>query len=121
MLATVVLLLLCMILAIAGIPLILKLVPRNEYFGVLTEKALSAEEIWYAVNRFGGWALVIAAVFTVLSVIVWSSTVLRPFWSQLLVFAASLGMAVGATLWYERHANFRRKTRTRRSRSGARA
>jgi uncharacterized membrane protein len=117
MLATVVLLLLCVLIAIAGIPLILKLVPRNEYFGVLTEKALSAEDIWYEVNRFGGWALVVSAVCTVLAVVVWSNTVLRPFWRQILVFVASLAMAAGATFWYERRAGQRRKARSRRPRT----
>jgi uncharacterized membrane protein len=121
MLPTVVLLLLCALTAIAGVPLILKLVPPNAIYGVRTEKALSREDVWYEVNRFGGWSLVGAAAGTVLALIIWSGTLLRPFWLQLAVFVLALGVAVGATLWYERRAGQRRTPPRRRSRKSSRA
>ena len=102
MLSTVLILVLCAVTAIAGIPLILKLVPPNEIYGVRTEKALSREEIWYEVNRFGGWALVVAAAVTVLALVLWANTLLRPFWRQLVVFVLPLASAIATTLWYER-------------------
>ena len=114
MLSTVVLLLLCAITAIAGIPLILKLVPPNEVFGVRTERALSHKEVWYAVNWFGGWALVAAAAFTILAILIWSNTLLRPFWLQFVVFVMPLAIAIGATLWYERQVDKNGKRRPRR-------
>ena len=102
MLITVVLLLACALVALAGVPLILKLIPPNEIYGVRTERALSRAEIWYEVNRFAGWALVIAAGFTALLLMIWSGTTLKGFWRHLLALLLPLGIAVGATLWYER-------------------
>ncbi len=116
MLATVVLLLLCSLTAIAGIALILKLVPPNEVFGFHTERTLAHKKAWYRVNRFAGYALVIASLVTVLAVVLWSNTVLRPFWRQLLVFVLLIAMAFGATLWYERDLwQRRRSARAQRS------
>jgi hypothetical protein len=121
MLVTVVLLLLCALTAIAGVPLILKLVPPNEIYGLHTEKTLSRSEIWFEVNRFAGWALVAAAALTALAVMIYSGTLLRPFWRQFLVFLVMVGGAVGTSFWYERHFEQYRKRRKRRApvRSGA--
>lgn len=102
MLTTVVLLLMCALFSVAGVPLILKLVPPNEIFGVRTERALSRADIWYEVNRFAGWALVTAAAVTALLLMIWSGTMLKPAWRQLLALLLPLACAIGATLWYER-------------------
>jgi uncharacterized membrane protein len=102
MLTTVVLLLACALLAAAGVPLILKLIPPNPIYGVRTERALSRSDIWYEVNRFGGWALVAAAGFTALLLMFWSGTMLKPAWRQVLALLLPLAIAVGVTLWYER-------------------
>jgi uncharacterized membrane protein len=102
MLTTVMLLVVCALIAIAAVPLILKLIPPNEIYGVRTERALSRSEIWYEVNRFGGWALVIAVGFTALLLMIWSGTMLKPAWRQILALVVPVGIAVGVTLWYER-------------------
>ena len=102
MLTTVLILLACALVAVAGVPLILKLIPPNDIYGVRTERALSRAEIWYEVNRFAGWALVIAAGFTALLLMIWSGTMLKPAYRQILALLLPLGLAVGATLWYER-------------------
>jgi uncharacterized membrane protein len=102
MLGTVVLLLICALTAITGLALILKLVPPNDIFGVRTERALAREDHWYEVNWFAGCALVAAAGVTALTVMIYSSTLLRSFWLQLLAFLVIAGIAVGASLWYER-------------------
>lgn len=116
MLATIVLLLLCSLTALAGIPLILKLVPPNEAFGFRTERTLAHKKAWYRVNKFAGYALVLASLVTVLAVVLGSNTVLRPFWRQLLLFVALIGTGYGATLWYERDLwRRRRSARTQRS------
>ena len=47
--------------AIVSVPLILKLVPRNRFYGFRTPATLSSDEIWFRANRFAGWALLIAA------------------------------------------------------------
>lgn len=113
MLSTILLLVMCALTAIAGIPLILKLVPRNEVYGVRTERALSRDEIWYEVNRFGGWALVAAAAVTVVALVAWANTLLRPVWLQLAVFVLPLTAAIVATLWYERQVDKHGKRRRR--------
>ena len=102
MLITVLILLACALLAIAGVPLILKLIPPNPYYGVPTERALERADIWYEVSRFAGWAAVVAAGFTALLLMIWSGTMLRSFWAQLLAFIVPVGIAAGAVLWYER-------------------
>jgi len=102
MLSTVILLLLCLLTAVAGVPLILRLIPPNDHYGVVTERARSRAELWYEVNRFAGWAAVAVAAIMVLALLIWSGTLLRPFWRQLATFIVLLGIGVGASLWYER-------------------
>lgn len=50
-----------------AIPLILKKIPPNMYYGVRTEKTCKPgnEEIWYKANKYGGWQFLIAGfIFT---------------------------------------------------------
>ena len=102
MLATVVLLVLCVITAIAGIPLILKLIPPNEIYGVHTERATSRAEFWYEVNWFAGWSLVGAAGLTSLLLMLYNGTYLRAAWLQFVTLVMLVGVAVAASFWYER-------------------
>jgi uncharacterized membrane protein len=113
MLLTVVLLVLCVVMAFTGIPLILKLVPPNPVFGLRTERTMARADAWYRLHRFGGWALVAVAAGTVIALSLWSGTLLRPAWLQLLVFILLSGFAAGATLWYERQLGRRGKSRRR--------
>jgi uncharacterized membrane protein len=46
-------------LAILGLPLALKLVPPNRVYGFATD-ALANRALWFRVNRFAGWSLVVA-------------------------------------------------------------
>ena len=48
-----------------GIPMALRLIPPNRYYGFRTLKAISSEEIWYRANRFCGCAMVIAGVIAI--------------------------------------------------------
>ena len=48
--------------ALASIPLILKVVPRNSFYGFRTASTLSSDEVWFRANHFAGWALLLAAV-----------------------------------------------------------
>jgi len=43
--------------ALAGIPLILRRIPPNQYYGFRISKRVFKPEIWYPVNAFGGWML----------------------------------------------------------------
>src|SRR2546421_5670633 len=48
--------------AVASIPLIMRVVPRNKFYGFRTAATLSNDALWYRTNRFAGWALLIAAI-----------------------------------------------------------
>jgi uncharacterized membrane protein len=42
-------------------PLILKLVPPNGFYGFRTAVTMSNKDVWYPANAFIGWALLVAA------------------------------------------------------------
>ena len=46
--------------AALGVPLVLKFVPPNRIYGFRTPRMLTDRELWYRVNRFAGWAMLIA-------------------------------------------------------------
>jgi uncharacterized membrane protein len=102
MFTTVILLILCAVMAALGVPLILKIVPPNPVYGVRTERTLDRPEVWFDVNKFGGWALVAAAGVTALALMVYSGTWLKSGWAQLAVFVIAIIAAVAATFFYER-------------------
>jgi len=57
--------------ALLSIPLILGLIPPNRFYGARTKKTLSDARVWYAVNRFGGWALIFSGlVYVVVAAVV---------------------------------------------------
>jgi uncharacterized membrane protein len=47
---------------VLGIPMALRLIPPNRFYGYRTRKTLSSEDIWYRANRGFGWSLVIAGI-----------------------------------------------------------
>ncbi|MDE1920301.1 MAG: SdpI family protein [Candidatus Omnitrophica bacterium] len=47
-----------------SMPLIIRKVPRNFGYGFRTKKTLSSDEMWYKANRFGGAAVLTAALLT---------------------------------------------------------
>ena len=98
----IVLLLACALVATAGVPLMLKLVPPNPYYGYPARRLASKPEHWVKVNQFAGRALVGAAAFAALILMFYNGTWLRSGWAQLFAFLIPLAAAVGATVWYER-------------------
>ncbi len=49
------------LLAFLSVPLILRWVPMNAFYGVRIRPAFESEEKWYWINRRGGWALLMAS------------------------------------------------------------
>lgn len=47
-----------------SIPLIMRKIPRNKWYGFRFKKALSSDDVWYKVNRFGGWLLLWSGILT---------------------------------------------------------
>jgi hypothetical protein len=39
---------------VVSVPLILRWVPMNRWYGIRTRKAFASEENWYAINAYGG-------------------------------------------------------------------
>jgi uncharacterized membrane protein len=54
----------CGIIAVASVPLMLKLVPPNGVYGFRTKQTLSSPEIWFRANRFAGCALFVSSAIT---------------------------------------------------------
>jgi hypothetical protein len=102
MFMTIVLLLACALVATIGVPLMLKIVPPNAYYGYPARRMASKPEHWVNVNQFAGRVLVGAAAFTALVLMLYNGTWLRSGWAQFFAFLVPLGAAIGATVWYER-------------------
>ena len=54
----------CAIIAVASVPLMLKLVPPNGVYGFRTRRTLADSDVWYRANRFAGCALFIASAIS---------------------------------------------------------
>ena len=102
MFLTIVLLLAWAIVAAIGIPLMLKLVPPNPYYGYPAQRKASKPEHWTNVNMFAGRALVVAAGFSAVILMTYNGTWLRGGFAQFLAFLIPLAGAIGATVWYDR-------------------
>ena len=71
---------LCAVLAVIALPLALRWVGPNRFYGFRTRATLSDRALWYSANAFAGWALLLAAIVS--AVLIW----LRPTWFDFGVF-----------------------------------
>lgn len=101
MFATLLILITCVLIAVIGIPLGLRLIPQNNIYGVRTRRTMADESAWFEVNRVGGWALVGAAGLAAVIVMAYQGTWLRAWWSQWLVLLILVTAAVGFTFYFE--------------------
>lgn len=99
MLINIALIIVCVLIAVVAVPLLLKLIPPNPIYGVNTRHTRDSDTMWFEVNRFAGAAFLVAAG---LAAIILMSISGRSWWVQVLVFLVLIGIAVGATLWFER-------------------
>ena len=102
MLLTVSLLIALVIIAVAAVPLVLRLIPQNPVYGLRTERTMDDEKAWFRVNAFGGKALLVACGVSALLLIVYQGTWLRSGWAQFFTFLLPIVAAVVATVFYER-------------------
>jgi hypothetical protein len=49
-----------------AIPLILRKIPMNRYYGIRIPKAFKSDENWYDINAYGGKVLLVYGVFLTL-------------------------------------------------------
>jgi uncharacterized membrane protein len=90
-----------LILLIVAVPLVLGVIPRNRLYGFRTRRTLTNDAVWYPVNRFAGFGIMIA------SAIYGAVAVARPYdrdfsvWLlHLAAFAIPLVMAIIVSGWY---------------------
>ena len=50
---------------VVSIPMMLRWVPMNRWYGVRTRKAFASDENWYEINAFGGKAFFLFGLFLV--------------------------------------------------------
>ena len=102
MITTILLLILLALIGMAAIPLMIGIVPPNPYYGWPTRRSSSKPELWKQVNMFAGRAVVIATAVAALLLMAYNGTWLRGGFAQLVVVVLALGIALGATFWYDR-------------------
>lgn len=54
------------LLIVISIPLILKKIPPNCFYGFRIKKTLTNPEIWYKANKYGGISILISSLFTLI-------------------------------------------------------
>lgn len=90
------------VIAIAAVPLAIRLVPPNPIYGVRTDRTLSDNTLWYTVNAVAGQLILAAVGVSAILLMMYQGTWLKGFWAQLFLFVIPLGAAVAATLYFER-------------------
>jgi len=45
------------------VPLALRQVPMNRFYGIRLKQAYESDERWYAINSAGGWAFIVFGLF----------------------------------------------------------
>src|SRR5436190_23135419 len=85
----------CAVTALISVPLILRRVPPNSLYGLRTPRTLADRNLWFRVNHFAGWALLIASMGSAALILL-----LPP--PNVLLFVAPLGIALAASLVYLR-------------------
>ncbi len=74
------------VIALVSVPLILRMVPPNGFYGFRTRVTMSSGEIWYSANAFMGWALLVAAAIAAIVLWILPATVKRwMLWATYLV------------------------------------
>lgn len=90
----------CGIIAVATIPMMLKLVPPNRAYGFRTKETLASPELWYRANRFAGCAFFIAAGLSAAILVAYPEYASGLAGTAVLV--VPLGIALAASVAYAR-------------------
>jgi hypothetical protein len=94
---------------IVALPLVFGVIPPNRLYGFRTKKTLSNADIWYAVNRFAGIAIMLASTVYASAAGTWPYDRAAPdnfsIWLvHLAAFAGPLVVALFASGSYARRA-----------------
>jgi uncharacterized membrane protein len=85
----------CGVIAIVSVPLLLKKVPPNAFYGFRTARTLGDRALWFRVNCFAGWAFLLASAVGAFLLIAFPSPNLA-----VLQFIVPLAIALFASLGY---------------------
>ena len=102
MLSTIFFLILLALVGMAGIPLMLGVVPPNPYYGWPTRSSSSKPDLWKQVNMVLGRAVVVACAIAAVAIMAYNGTWLKSGFAQLFVVILALGIAAGVTFFYAR-------------------
>ena len=90
----------CLLVAGLSVPLILRRVPRNVFYGFRTRKTLASDAVWYPANVFAGQALALASVAA--AGLVWLLPEGAPEWMPAAVLVGAVLAALAVSLWHLR-------------------
>lgn len=86
----------CALIALISVPLILRRVRPNRYYGLRTRRTLADSTLWYDANAYAGWALLAAAAASALMLYLLPLPYRLKVWPMLAVFLVPLGVALAA-------------------------
>jgi len=85
--------------AVAAIPLVLGIIPRNAVYGFRTKKTLGDDQVWYKANRFGGWMFIFcSAIYLIVAKSHPASGPKDPNFSLWLLHLAAFGLPLLVSL-----------------------
>lgn len=90
----------CVVIMVVCIPLMLRLVPPNRFYGFRTRRTLENRELWFRANRFAGCALFVAALSSAAVYLVAPEYASGRSIIGLAVLIVPLGMAIAASFAY---------------------
>ena len=90
----------CAIIAVASLPLLLKVVPPNRFYGFRTRRTLADRELWFRANRFAGGAFFLAAAASALVFMLQPQYASGRSLAGLAIFVVPLVVAVAACAVY---------------------
>ena len=83
-----------------AMPMLLKKVPRNSFYGFRTGYTVSSDEVWYRANQIAGIALAAVGLFWLLLVFVPPTAAIYSWISLIRRSALAIGVAVAFWLTY---------------------
>ena len=84
---------------LVSLPLVLKMVPLNRWYGFRTRKTLTNEDTWYEANYKGGMGLIVASVIALIARVVFMETLERGTGALLSLFFLMTCMVTALMVW----------------------
>jgi uncharacterized membrane protein len=85
------------VLGVLALPLLLRWIPPNRFYGMRTATTLSRRDIWYSANAFAGAALLIASLVSMIVFTLVPGRWLATAWTANSVLLVPLATAVIAS------------------------